>query len=141
MFPQDAALLIPQQQPFVMVDELVYADELVARCTFVVKADNPLVSDGLFQEGGLLENMAQTAAAHAGYIALSQNKPVLPGFIASVKDLEIYRLPAIGDRLITEISIGEHMMGFTIVHGAVRCDEIPVASCELRIRISDETAG
>lgn len=138
MLPQNAISLIPQKPPFVMVEELVYADDLVARCSFVVKEDNVLVAGGLFQEGGLLENMAQTTAAHAGYMALVQNKPVLPGFIAAVKDLEIYKLPETGDRLITEISISELVMNFTIVQASVMCDELPVASCELRISIGEE---
>ena len=43
-----------------------------------------LVSNGEFSEAGLMENIAQTAAARAGYIAVMENKPVAIGYIMSV---------------------------------------------------------
>jgi predicted hotdog family 3-hydroxylacyl-ACP dehydratase len=61
--------LIPQQPPFVMIDQLDHSDETVTRCRFTVKAENVLTINGQFTEAGLLENIAQTAAARAGYMA------------------------------------------------------------------------
>ena len=59
-----------------MVDKLLYADETTTRSSFIIPADNVFVMDGIFQEAGLMENMAQTAAARAGYMAKAENKPV-----------------------------------------------------------------
>ncbi len=68
--------LIPQKYPFVMVDKLLYIDETSARSSFYIKGDNVFVKNGFFTEGGLLENMAQTAALKAGYNSDAANKPI-----------------------------------------------------------------
>ena len=51
-----------------------------------------MVDSGYFTEGGLMENMAQTAAARAGYLAKAENKPVSGGYIGAVKDFEVFFL-------------------------------------------------
>src|ERR1700676_785962 len=61
--------LIPQKPPFVMVGKLLYIDETNTRSSFRITNDNVFVKDNLFQEAGLLENIAQTAALRAGYLA------------------------------------------------------------------------
>lgn len=127
--------LIPQQQPFVMVGELLYADETVSRTSFTVAGDNVMVSNGFFTEGGLLENMAQTAAAGAGYAAISQNKPVQAGYIGAVKSMVIHHLPAIGDVLETEVLFKEQVFNVTLVTASVTCNGEVIASCEMKIFI------
>lgn len=50
-----------------MVDQLDFFANKSASTTFQVLADNVLVEKNHFSEAGLLENMAQTCAIHAGY--------------------------------------------------------------------------
>ena len=47
----------------------------------------------IFKEPGLVENIAQTAAARAGYISHTENKPVLVGYIGAVNNLQVFSLP------------------------------------------------
>lgn len=138
MLPQSVISLIPQKAPFVMVDQLLYADENTAKCSFVIKEDNPLVDNGIFTEGGLLENIAQTAAAQAGYKALAENKPVAAGFIGSVKDFEVFALPKIGDELMTEITIEDQVFDVTVISGKVWHSDKLLASCEMKIFIQQD---
>lgn len=138
MLPQSAIPLIPQKEPFIMVDELLYADETTARCRVIIREDNPLVIDGIFQEGGLLENIAQTAAAQAGYKALAENKPLAAGFIGSVKDFEVFALPKTGDKLITEITVEGQVFDVTIISGKVWHSDKLLASCEMKIFIQQD---
>src|SRR4051812_28146688 len=98
----DILLLIPQQPPFVMVDELLFSDDNITRTKFEVKADNVFTINGEFSEAGLMENMAQTAAAGSGNMARIENRPVVSGYIGQVKNLEIFELPKTGDELLTE---------------------------------------
>src|SRR5690349_15285664 len=100
----DILSLIPQRPPFVMVGALIHYDEKVTRTSFTIREDNILVENGRFTEPGLVENIAQTAAARAGYISISENMPVQVGYIGSVKDLKIYDLPIVNDELETEIT-------------------------------------
>lgn len=121
-----------------MVDQLLYADETTARCSFVVKEDNPLVNKGTFQEGGLLENIAQTAAAQAGYKALAENNPVAAGFIGAVKDFEVFTLPKIGDELLTEIIVEDLVFDVSVITGKVWHNDMLLANCEMKIFIQQD---
>lgn len=129
--------LIPQQPPFVMVDNLLHSDETFTRTSFLVKKENILTSNGRFTEAGLLENIAQTAAARAGYTALEANEPVKAGYIAAIKNFEVFALPEIDDTLETEIKIEEMIFNVTVVTGTVHCRGQLAAQCEMKIFIQE----
>jgi predicted hotdog family 3-hydroxylacyl-ACP dehydratase len=121
-----------------MVDQLLSFTETTAHGGFTIKADNIFLENGEFKEPGLLENIAQTAAARAGYISKKENKPVPIGYIGSVKNLEIYSFPKAGDELITEITIENQIFDVTIISGKVSCNEKLLAQCQIKIFI-DQT--
>ncbi|MEO7524131.1 MAG: 3-hydroxyacyl-ACP dehydratase [Ferruginibacter sp.] len=126
---------IPQQPPFVMIDQLVESGEDFTRTAFKVRADNIFVEQDRFTESGLVENIAQTAAARAGYITQKENLPVLIGYIGAIKDLEIFHLPKINDNLETEIVIQNQIFDVTLISGTVRCQGVLMAQCEMKIFI------
>jgi predicted hotdog family 3-hydroxylacyl-ACP dehydratase len=115
-------VLIPQKPPFTMIDELVFSDAQKTCTAFRIPEDNIFVEEGLFLEPGLVENIAQTAAARAGYLARMENQPVPLGFIGAVKNLEIYALPHVHDLLETEICISNQVFDVTIITGQVTCN-------------------
>ena len=133
MFPEDILLLIPQRPPFVMVDKLLSSDENSTQTAFRVNEENVLVVEGKFSEAGLMENIAQTAAARAGYIAMMENKPVAVGYIGAVKNLEIFDLPKINDELVTEVKIKNQVFDVTVISGTVRRNDIVMAQCKMNI--------
>lgn len=135
---QNILELIPQAPPFVMVDNLLYTDELTSRSSFIITADNCMVVNGLFTEGGLMENMAQTAAARAGYLAKAENKPVSGGYIGAVKDLEVSFLPKAGQEIITEIRIENQFLNVSVITGSVHCNNELAACCEMKVFLSTE---
>ena len=88
--------LVPQRNPILMVHELVVQEETKSVSRFTVEEDNLFLKDGKMQAPGLMENIAQTAAARAGYVSYSTNEPPKIGFIPSsrvVCDLTISRPP------------------------------------------------
>jgi predicted hotdog family 3-hydroxylacyl-ACP dehydratase len=119
-----------------MVDSLLRADDEGAQTSFLITADNVLTENSHFTEAGLMENIAQTAAAKAGYHAITQNEPVNVGYIGAVKNLEIFALPKIGDALITEIKIENHIFDVTVIGGVVKCNDKVMATCEMKIFIN-----
>lgn len=128
--------LIPQKPPFVMVDELLFSDDNITKTSFTISADNVLVINGEFSEAGLMENMAQTAAAGSGNMARIENRPVVNGYIGQVKNFEIYSLPKVGDVLLTEVKIEVQVFAAGIVSGKIWCNEVEVAQCEMKIFIN-----
>ena len=133
----DILQLIPQRPPVVMVDTLYACDEHGAKTGFTIGEDNIFCENGVFSEGGIIENMAQTAAAQIGYLCREKNIPVPIGFIGAVKNLEIISLPKAGKRLITTIQIENEVFGVTVISGKVLCDDHLVASTEMKILIKN----
>jgi predicted hotdog family 3-hydroxylacyl-ACP dehydratase len=130
----DIQLLIPQKPPFVMVGKLITCDAQTTCTRFYIPSENVLVFNGELSEAGLIENMAQTAAAGAGYMARQANQPVASiGYIGAIKNLEINALPKIGTTIDTETVITGEVLGVTIVTGTAKCDGLTLASCEMKI--------
>jgi 3-hydroxymyristoyl/3-hydroxydecanoyl-(acyl carrier protein) dehydratase len=133
----DILPFIPQRPPFVMIDELTACDEQSAKAVFHITGKNLFVRNRFLTEPALVENIAQTAAARIGYICSRENKQVPIGYIAAVQNLKIERLPEVGDTLETEIIIKNHVLNVTIIAGHSRIGDKLVASCEMKIFISD----
>lgn len=133
----DILSFIPQRHPFVMISALLHVDENVTRSEFIIDPENILVEEGRFAEAGLLENIAQTAAAGEGYKAQMKNKPVTVGYIGAVKNFEVFVLPKANDVLTTEIAIMHHIFNVTNIKGKVSCNGSIIAECEMKIFIND----
>lgn len=121
-----------------MVGKLLYVDETTTKSSFIISPDNVLVKDGVFQEAGLMENIAQTAALRSGYIANTENKPVEVGYIGAIKDFEVFNLPKANDELITEITIENQVFNVTVLLGKVWHNGELLAQCEMKVFIGNE---
>ena len=134
MIPQnEITAYIPQRSPFVMVDKVLQADARVSKTSFEVREGHLFVVDGLFTEPGLVENMAQTAAAGTGYRYQQKGEIVPVGFIGAIKNLRIFDLPKTGDVLHTEITIVHTVLNVHVVEAAVYVSDTKIASCEMKI--------
>ena len=139
MFPiKNINDLIPQKFPFVMIDQLDDSDETSTRCSFTIRDENIFTVDSAFREAGLIENIAQTAAARVGFIAMMEKKDVPVGFIGAVKNLEINDLPKTGETIVTEIKITNTVFDVTIISGTVCLGDKIIAQCEMKIVINPE---
>ncbi len=129
--------LIPQRFPFVFIDKVTDFNDAEVSTVFEVKADGPFMNGNIFEEAGLIENIAQTAAALEGCNAKLKNEGVKVGFIGSVKNLEIERSAVLGEILNTNVRIVHNAMGVNIAEGVVKCGEEVLAKCTLNIFLKD----
>ncbi len=134
--------LLPQREPFVMVDKLAYFDEKTTTTSFLVREDNLFVENGRLNACALAENIAQTCAARLGYV----NKYILKrgiqiGFIGAVKDMKVIDTPVVGDVLTTTIHVLEQIMGLTLVTAVIRIGDRVVTTAEMKIALADEVAA
>jgi len=104
--------LLPQQEPFVMIDTLVHFDQTLTVTETIVRADNIFVDAGYFSATGLMENIAQTCAARIGYVnQYILKKGIQLGFIGAVRNFEVLGLPKVGGRnLWYDLGRGSHRM-------------------------------
>lgn len=130
--------LIPQRNPIMMVDTFYNATENDANTCLTILKDNFFCENGKFTEPGLIEHIAQSASAFAGYTAYVQNKPALIGFIGEVKKFRIFELPAIGSKLRTHIHIISEAMGISLISAETITDVCtPIAECKMKISIKE----
>ena len=135
----DIISLIPQRAPFVMVDRLIShrPDEKISKSVLQIREGNIFVENGCLTEPGLIENIAQTAAARIGYICITEKKTVPVGYIGAIQNLEISALPRVNDEIITEIAVKNEVFNVTIITGKILCNEKLLAQCEMKIFISN----
>ena len=132
--------LLPQQKPFVFVDQIENFNISELSCTthFLVKEDSLLVKDGYLSESGIIENIAQTCAVHIGfYNKYILNRDIQVGFIGAVKNLRIFDKVQIGDLLITTIAIKTEFGSMKIADATVDVCGKRVAEGELKIALQD----
>lgn len=134
---QEITNYIPQRNPIVMIHDLLEAGEDFAVTRLVIEGDNIFVSDGCLAEPGLVENIAQTAAAQVGYQCALKNIPVPLGYIASVNDLEIFSLPKQNSSIVTSVRIVNHVLNVTIIEGKVEQEGKLICSCAMKIFIQE----
>lgn len=124
---------IPQAPPFVMIDEIIRSDESVTVTKFTIKESNLFVEDGYFTEPGLIENMAQTAAAGTGFKAAQNGLPAPVGFIGAIKNLKITEMPKVGDEIESTITFITQVLNAHVVAGEIKCGSKIIATAEYKI--------
>lgn len=127
--------LIPQRPPMVLIDQLISAGEKSAAGRLFISESNMFCENGYLQEGGLLEFIAQTAAAYEGYRQVSLQEEVKPGFIGAIKNLLVHSLPEINTEIQSEIIVDSELLGYSLITGKIFQNNAVVAECEMRILV------
>ena len=134
--------LLPQQPPFVMVDKLLHVDDTAVSSSFRVMPDNLFVENDVLTEPGIIEHIAQTCAARLGYINKYLRKDNIKlGFIGEIKNLTIEKTPHVGDELTTDVIIVKEILSTLLVRARVKVNDDNIASCEMKIFMSDIVQG
>ena len=125
--------LIPQRPPMVMVDTFLGMEGAVSRTRFTVRADNIFVNDGYFSECGIIEHIAQSAAARVGFICVQKNMPISIGYIGAVNDFKALAPVVIGDTLETVVEVIQEVLGITLIQADCKVGGHKVAMCKMKI--------
>lgn len=133
----DITRLIPQRAPLLLVDRLLRATDEEAETCYTVPADGFLLDDeGRLAETGLLEHIAQSASALAGWRACQAGGDEAPlGFIGEVKKFRCYGRPAPGSELHTTIRLTAEAGDVLLVEGETRADGNVLAETRLKVAI------
>ncbi len=132
----DIHTLLPQQEPFVMIDRIVGFDEKFTITETLIAADNIFVEDGRFTATGLIENIAQTCAARIGYInKYIYNKEPRIGFIGAVRNLSVTDTPQVGQVITTTVEVLEDVFGMTLADTRVACGDNTLVTAQFKIAV------
>lgn len=141
----DVLEVLPQRPPFVLISRMMhYEDDSMVTQTDITPDGLPgsfslVVTDGMFDDTSLVENIAQTCAARIGYY----NKYILKvdvsiGFIGAIRQLDIHRLPQVGETIETSINILSSAFGMSLANATIKTlsGEI-IAEGEMKIVTKD----
>ncbi len=129
--------LLLQRDPILMVDALRDVNGEEAEASFTVRPGNFFLGeDGRLEAVGLIEHIAQSASAFAGYRAKLAGAAAPPmGYIGEVKNFRCHRRPQTGDELRTSIRLGAEIGGVRLLSGETRVKEEIVAETQMKIFI------
>ena len=130
---------LPQKHPFIMVDEICEADEKRCDTTTLIREKNILVKNHHFIEAGIIENIAQSCASHIGYVEIHIKKcpAIRVGMVALVKNLEITRLPSVGERINTNIMRTEDFGDVSVYSAKISSANEVICSGEFSVVLTD----
>ncbi len=129
----DIKRLIPQRDPFMMVDEFEQQDENTAMTALVVSKGNYfLLPDSMMSPTGLIEHIAQSCSALAASKKGNTNEAPI-GMIVEVKNFCCYRRPQQNERLSTTVTFGFSFGNMTLAHGISKIGEETIAEVDLKI--------
>lgn len=132
----DIHTLLPQQEPFVLIDRMMHFSTDKVLTQLCIRKDCMFVSQSNLSVSGLLENIAQTCAARIGFISrYILNNDIKPGLIGAIRNTEIISLPKVGDTITTEVVIREEAFGMSLAEATVKLGEKKLASTEIKIAI------
>ena len=126
--------LIPQRPPMVLVDRFEGIDaEGVSTTGYTVEPAGLFVAGGRMSECGIIEHMAQSAAARIGWCCRAEGRPVPVGFIGAVSRLELHDLPRTGVHLRTRLRIVQEIGPLSLASVRTEADGRPLAEGNLKI--------
>ena len=130
---KDIKRLIPQREPFIMVDGFEQRDSNSAVTTLSVCHNNYFIlPDDTMAETGLIEHLAQSCSALAGAQTKDAEHPPV-GLIGEVKRFKCYRRPRAGEQVKSTVTFGLTFGNVTLATGQAYVDEELIADINLKI--------
>ena len=124
--------LLPQKFPFVMVDKMLSFNETSLVSGLKIQSENIFSENGTFLEAGLIEHMAQSVALHTGYVFFLKQEKAPTGYIGSIKQIDIKKLPSVGDEIQSTITILQEFAGITLVDIVTTLNNEEIANGQMK---------
>ena len=125
--------LIPQRNPMVMIDRVRTYEPGKIETEMEITPSRIFVKDGKFSESGMLENIAQSAAAMVGMEARKNQSPVPLGFIGGIGKVKVHGYAFCSDLLHTQVEILQEVFGITLIRGKCSHQGTVLLECEMKI--------
>ena len=132
--------LIPQRQPIEMINHFQCGDSDNCSSWFVIDEDCFFNRERNMMDVGILENMAQTAAALAGWESVRRGGTVKPGYIGEFRKVEIMRAAKNGETVVTKLHIIAQAEAVTLAEVVSLVGSEVIARGQIKIFIDEKRA-
>lgn len=129
-----------------MVETLHDLKEEFVETSFTISEDCIFISDGFFNEFGLIENAAQTCSSIVGR-SFFQDSDVLGtgtkliGYISNIKKVSVFKLPEVGKVICTKAYLKSRYDSEAYSISTLLCDifegDQKLLACELNLFIKE----
>lgn len=120
--------------PMAFIDALVDVQPGCARCVATIRRDNPFLTNDRLPAWILVEYLAQSVAAFAGYLRAVEGKPRRHGLLIGCRNLRLTdAAPGVGDRLEMHVEEVVHLDDFGRFTGTARLEGRTVADGSLLV--------
>ena len=125
--------LIPQRPPMVMIDSVLSVSKDAINTCLTIEENNVFVYSNHLSESGVIEHIAQSAAAMAGYDCYVKGLAPHLGYIGEIKKCSFNHLPEVGQRLTTNLAVIGEAAGVTLLNAVSEAEGQLVAECQMKI--------
>ncbi|WP_339759196.1 3-hydroxyacyl-ACP dehydratase [Algoriphagus aquimarinus] len=128
--------LIPQRAPMVMISRVIAYSKGEIQTELDIESENIFVRKDQFSESGMLENIAQTAAAMVGIEAREKGGEVPLGFIGGINKVKVAGFAAATNTINTKIEVLQEVFNITLIRGKCFILDELLLECEMKIVIN-----
>lgn len=125
---------IPQRDPILMVDDARIIGAGAAETILTICDTNWFHKEGVLLEAGMVEHIAQSAAAMVGLSG--EGEPHI-GYIGDIKDFKQYHLPRVGETITTKVNTVMQMDNITLIEATSTVNGTIMATARLKLFIVD----
>lgn len=94
----DISTLVPHDKPMLLLDSVLEADENTMKTCVAIRDDSLFCKNGIVGAWVGIEYMAQSVAAHAGFLAKKQGRPVKIGYLLGSRHYQCH---------VSEFNVGD----------------------------------
>jgi len=124
---------IPQRPPFVMIDNLVEASEVIFKSDFKIVEGNIFLDNNYLREFALIENIAQTSSVGLAITKKFIGTKKLDGYLGGISKLKLYEVPKLNDTISTVIHLLASFENMFLVKGVNYLDGKMLMECEMKL--------
>jgi 3-hydroxymyristoyl/3-hydroxydecanoyl-(acyl carrier protein) dehydratase len=128
----DPCTCLPHREPALILESVRVVREEEIESRFTVRPGSHYVEDDHLCLAGLIEAMAQAAAAHLG-LDREENPGGAPGLLVGLEDLRVTRLPGTGERVQVRCEVTEHFGPSLWVRAETRVEDESIARGILKV--------
>ncbi len=130
---------LPHREPMLMVGSILELTQEKVITLFKIKESTTFVSNGILQESGLIENMAQTCSSIVGqsFFADETKDTKVIGFITSIKKVTIFSLPNVGQEIMTKAILVSQFENICQISCETLCNDKLLGTAEINLFIQE----
>ncbi len=136
MLPGTVCCVLIKTSGFFSNPAFTWLNETEVSAGLSVETAGIFIKNNALQEPGLIEHMAQTVALHTGFGYFIKQEQAPTGYIGSIANLKINRLPIANEKIQTTATILQEFAGITLVDIICQINDETIATAQMKTVIA-----